>query len=184
MSMAALLVLSSCSGKEKESVPSLPGSLCWGEFTGSTVAPLLPTGKQAQVLMPDGPTFDVFRSRYRPSVACKVLVDGKEGFRAFAQRRSRGKGDDWASRGNSATRIAIGDEGFIWKTGVTSVILCERPDLPRGQDSALDKSERYVVLEINANKAPDNRKTRDVLASLMKQYVQFADRGLKCAKGA
>ncbi|MFG2148629.1 hypothetical protein ACGFRG_31205 [Streptomyces sp. NPDC048696] len=179
-----MLLLSGCSGKEGKSVPSLPENICWGAFDSSSVAPLLPTGRQAQVVMSEEPGFDIFKYRYQANASCDVKVDGKSGFYAFARRQIRGKGADWNYGGFSTIRIPIGDEGFIWKSTAASVFRCERPDLPTGWDAAVGRLERNVVLRLVAATAPDNGQTRAALTALMRRYVDFAKRELKCANGA
>ncbi|WP_188273908.1 hypothetical protein [Streptomyces sp. CBMA152] len=187
VALAGTLVLAGCA--DGNSVPSLPKSICWqGEFAGSTVSPLLPKGDKAQVKMPDDPVFDVFE--HRTSTYCSVFVDGgrgrgRESFLAWAQVRRSGRGTEWNHWGpRSTSRISVGDEGFLWATGAASVILCERPDLPRGAGYRLYKDQKYVELALVAEDAPDTRQTRETFTSLLTQYVQFAKRELKCANGA
>lgn len=187
VALAGILVLVGCA--DGDSVPRLPKNICWqGAFAGASVAPLLPKGDKAQVRMPDDPAFDAFE--HRTSTYCSVFVDGgrvhgRESFLAWAQLRRSGKGTGWNHWGPpSASRIPVGDEGFVWETGASAVILCERPDLPRGARFRLHEDQKYVELALVAEDAPDAPKTRDTLTTLLKQYVQFAKRELKCANGA
>ncbi|WP_329399289.1 hypothetical protein [Streptomyces melanogenes] len=185
MVLTGTLVLVGCA--DGDSVPNLPKSICWnGEFAGRSVEPLLPKGDKAQVKMPEAATFDVFE--HQSSTYCSVFVDGgrahgRESFRAWAQRRSSGKGTGWNHWGPSTNPVPVGDEGFLWAKGASSVILCERPDLPRGNRFRLLKEQKYVELALVAEDAPDTRQTRETLTALLKQYVQFAKRELKCANG-
>ena len=82
-----------------------------------------------------------------------------------------------AGRRRKGAPIEAGDEGFVWDDGAGSVFLCERPDLPRGL--ALPPSAKYIELELTADRSPKTQQTRDVLTTLMQQYVQFAKRELK-----
>ncbi|MFD9793299.1 hypothetical protein ACFWXK_20385 [Streptomyces sp. NPDC059070] len=164
-------------------MPSLPKNICWdGLFTGESVGPLLPEGKNARLLMPADPTFDVFEKR--SSTYCKIFVtsDLRESFLAWAERRSSGKGTGWNHWGPSTTRIAAGDEGFVWDTGASAVILCERPDL--GGKPGRFKDQKYVELALIAKDAANTARTRESLTTLIKQYADFAKRELKCANGA
>ncbi|MEU9096321.1 hypothetical protein [Streptomyces sp. NPDC048361] len=76
------------------------------------------------------------------------------------------------------TPVQAGDEGLVWGKGAGAVFLCERPDLPRGP--ALPPSQKYVELEISADRASDTPRTREVLTGLLKQYAAFAKQKLKC----
>ncbi|WP_158942485.1 hypothetical protein [Streptomyces sp. ERV7] len=173
-----MVVLSGCSDSN-DSVPSLPKSMCWGAFTGASVAPLLPHGSKAE-LSKDRP-FDVFGAR--GSTYCSLFIDGDARFIAFAERRRTGKGTEWNGWARSrGTRIDAGDEAFVWDGGAGSVFLCERPDLPRSD--ALPKSAKYVELTLTANRAPETPESRKTLTALMQRYVDFAKRELKCAGGA
>ncbi|WP_371652977.1 MULTISPECIES: hypothetical protein [unclassified Streptomyces] len=157
-------------------MPSLPKSMCWGAFTGKSTASLLPHGGKAELV--NKRPFDVFGAK--SSTYCTLYIDGDARFVAWAERRRSGKGTEWNGWAlNRGTRIAAGDEGFVWDGGAGSVFLCERPDLPR--NLALPKSAKYVELELTANKAPETAESRKTLTTLMQQYVDFAKRELKCA---
>ncbi|MFF3978743.1 hypothetical protein [Streptomyces sp. NPDC001828] len=169
-----LLALSSCS--HEPSVPSIPKSLCWGAFTGSSVTPLLPDGDSAS-LKNDG-RFDAFEAQ--SNAYCTLFVDDHAALIVSVERRNSGKGTDWNGFARThGTPVQAGDEGFVWDRGAGAVFLCERPDLPRGP--ALPPSQKYVELELSADRAPTVPRTREVLTVLLKQYVQFATRELKCA---
>ncbi|WP_369378583.1 hypothetical protein [Streptomyces sp. cg36] len=173
-----MLLLGACADDE-DSPPSVPESMCWGAFAGSSVTPLLPDGGKAD-LTNDRP-FDVFGAH--ASTYCTLRVDGDARFVAFAERRRSGKGTDWNGWARThGTRVDAGDEAFVWEGGAGSVFLCERPDLPRGD--ALPKTAKYVELTLTADRAPATEESRRVLTTLIKQYADFAKRELKCANGA
>ncbi|MFE4863128.1 hypothetical protein [Streptomyces sp. NPDC056670] len=173
--LAGALALSGCS--RAKSTPSLPDSVCWGAFGGVSVEPLLPDGEEASVRVSDA-EFGLFGGQ--ASAYCRVYVHGKEGFLAWAQARSSGKGTDWNHwGGRAATTIAAGDEGFLWATGASSVILCERPGQPRA--TTLSDAQKYLELAVVAEQAPPDEKSRTAFTNLIRQYVQFATRELKCA---
>ncbi|MEU2950332.1 hypothetical protein [Streptomyces xanthochromogenes] len=157
-------------------MPSIPNSLCWGAFTGPSVVPLLPNGGSASQRN-DSP-FDVFERQ--GSAYCTLFVDDHAAFVASVERRNSGKGTEWNGYARvHGTPVQAGDEGLVWSGGAGAVFLCERPDLPRGP--ALPASQKYVELELTADRAPDTPRTREVLTGLLQQYAQFAKHKLKCA---
>ncbi|WP_438293613.1 hypothetical protein [Streptomyces sp. HUAS TT7] len=154
----------------------MPKNICWGVFASGSVAPLLPNGGSA-ALENDRP-FDVFRGNEQTTY-CTVRIDGNSRFVAWAELRRSGKGTIWSLPArNFGTHIDAGDEAFVWDGAAASVFLCERPDLPR--NLVLPPSAKYIELELTADRSPKTQQTRDVLTTLMKQYVQFAKRELKC----
>ncbi|MGW8728281.1 hypothetical protein ACWGNF_19885 [Streptomyces sp. NPDC055808] len=167
-------MLGGCS--QEPSVPAIPKSLCWGAFPGGSVEALLPNGESAY--QRNESPFDVFEKQ--SSTYCSLFVDDHAAVIVQAERRNSGKGSDWNLYVRThGTPVQAGDEGFVWDRGAGAVFLCERPDLPRGP--ALPPSQKYVELELSADRAPTVPRTREVLTVLLKQYVQFATRQLKCA---
>ncbi|MGW2866108.1 hypothetical protein [Streptomyces sp. NPDC001205] len=153
----------------------MPKSICWEVFESSSVKPLLPNGDVA-ASENDRP-FDVFGSER--STYCALRIDRNSRFVAWAELRRTGKGTEWNGWArDKGVRIEAGDEGFVWDDGAGSVFLCERPDLPR--NLVLPPSAKYIELELTADRAPHTKRTRDILTSLMQQYVKFAKRQLKC----
>lgn len=171
--LIVVLLMAGCSAEP--SVPSMPKNVCWGVFASSSVAPLVPNGDTAKVEN-DRP-IDVFGSER--STYCAVRIDGNSRFVAWAELRRSGKGTDWNHAARTfGSHIEAGDEAFVWDGAAASVFLCERPDLPR--NLVLPPSAKYIELELTADRSPKTQQTRDVLTTLMKQYVQFAKRELKC----
>lgn len=169
-----LLLLCGCS--KEPSVPSIPQSLCWGAFVGSSVVPLLPKGESAY--QRNELPFDVFEKQ--SNTYCSLFVDDHAALVVQAQRRNSGKGTEWNRYVQKhGTPVQAGDEGHVWSGGAGAVFLCERPDLPRGP--ALPASQKYVELELTTDRAPDTPRTREVLTGLLQQYAQFAKHKLKCA---
>lgn len=170
-----LLVVGGCS--QEPSVPSIPKSLCWGAFRGEEIAPLLPTGKESQVAT-SGPEFDVVT--VHSSRSCRVYIDEKESFLAWAGVRSTGKGSSWNhwSGRQKTSPVDVGDEGFLFRKGVSSVMLCERPGLPRSP--TLSEAMKYVEMAIIVDHAPKDEVARTALPSLLRQYAQFVKQKLKC----
>lgn len=174
--VAAAIVLLLCGCSQKPSVPSIPKSLCWGAFSGSSVVPLLSKGESAH--QRNELPFDVFEKQ--GDTYCSLFVDDHAALVVQAVRRNSGKGTEWNRYVQKhGIPVQAGDEGHVWSGGAGSVFLCERPDLPRGP--ALPPSQKYVELELTTDRAPDTPRTRDVLTALLKQYVQFAKQKLKCA---
>ncbi|MFD9630440.1 hypothetical protein [Streptomyces violascens] len=81
-------------------------------------------------------------------------------------------------RAQTRDPVQAGDEGLVWDGGAGAVFLCVRPDLPRGP--ALPPSQKFVELELAADRALDTPRNREVLTGLLKQYAQFAKKELKC----
>jgi hypothetical protein len=172
--LTGIVVLSACSRSEGGSAPAVPETVCWGALTGSVVATLLPNGTQAEVKVQQ--PFEVFVGRSH--TYCGLRVDGKVSLAVWGDRKASGKGSDWNPLGKASTPIDVGDEGFVSQRGAAATFVCERPDLPRNQH--LTPADKYVQLVLLAYDAPEGQKTRDTLASLMRQYVKFAKLELKC----
>ncbi|MCT9087315.1 hypothetical protein N4G70_00350 [Streptomyces sp. ASQP_92] len=169
-----MLTMSGCSADP--SVPSMPKNMCWGAFASSAVAPLLPTGDAATV--ENNRPFDVFVPKDQTTY-CTVRIDNAARFIAWAELRRSGKGTDWNhSARHLGTRIEAGDEAFVWGGDAAAVFECARPDIARGP--TLPPSAKYIELQLTADRAPETQQTRDVLTTLMRQYVQFAKQALKC----
>ncbi|MEU9196312.1 hypothetical protein [Streptomyces hundungensis] len=156
-------------------MPSLPESVCWGVTTASSVEPLLPNGETAY--QRNERPFDVFEQQ--SNTYCSLFVDDHAAFTVYAVRVNGGKGTDWNGYARkNGTPVQAGDEGFVWDGGAGAVFLCERPDLPRGP--ALPPSQKYVELELSADRAPRSPRSREILALLLRQYADFAKGKLKC----
>ncbi|MER0446044.1 hypothetical protein ABR738_16000 [Streptomyces sp. Edi4] len=113
------------------------------------------------------------------SAYCALFVDDYAAFIVSVERRNSGRGSDWNGYARkNGTPVRAGDEGFVWDRGAGAVFLCERPDLPRGP--ALPPSQKYVELELSADRAPRTPRSREILTSLLQRYAEFARRALKC----
>ncbi|MFG2717216.1 hypothetical protein ACGFW5_02765 [Streptomyces sp. NPDC048416] len=114
------------------------------------------------------------------SRSCRIYVDEKESFMAWAQVRSTGKGTPWNhwSGRDPTTPIDAGDEGFLFDDGASSVMVCERPGLPRSP--TLTAAQKYVEMAIVAEHARTYEITQAALPALLRHYVQFVKQALKC----
>ncbi|MCX5382164.1 hypothetical protein [Streptomyces sp. NBC_00083] len=108
-------------------------------------------------------------------------MDQKEGFLAWAEVRSTGKGTAWDhwSGTDPTTPIDVGDEGFLFRDGADAVMLCERPGLPRS--STLSAAMKYVSMAIVVEHAPNDEIVRTTAPALLRQYVQFVKQKLQCS---
>ncbi|MEV5203366.1 hypothetical protein [Streptomyces sp. NPDC053720] len=165
--LAGLLV--GCSGSEEKAVPELPKRICWNAFASSDVLPVLPTGDKASV-------------HHRPfvlaedldSVTCSLDIDGAPMFAADAALRGFEGQVDWSSMDKANPQpIDVGKKGIIWDSGAASYFICEPSKGPNSPG-------RYIDLRITVGSAPDKAKLPSVLPALMKQFVAFAQRELKC----
>ncbi|MGW4160579.1 hypothetical protein [Streptomyces sp. NPDC004788] len=163
-------LLTSCS---KGEVPDLPEHVCWGAFAGSDVSPALPPGDKA--------TWD-----HRPflltadhdGTTCRVYVDGNRSFQATAYFKKFEGSINWAPWDRKKPKpLNVGDKGIIWDTGATAYFTCEPSKNP-------NTPGKYIELLITTHNSPDESKVQSVLPPLMKQFVTFAQRELKCPAGA
>ncbi|MFG3285718.1 hypothetical protein [Streptomyces sp. NPDC048111] len=169
------MVVLLCGCVQEPSAPSIPTSLCWGAFNGDAVAPLVPTGRSFS--QTNDIPFDVFEQR--SNTYCSLFVDDRDFLLVQVERGIGGKGTDWnvyARRHGSP--VQAGDEGLVYDGGAGAVFLCERPDLPTGPTRPL--SEKYVELELTADRAADTPRNREALTDLLKRFAQFAKQHLKC----
>ncbi|MFF2897769.1 hypothetical protein [Streptomyces sp. NPDC057966] len=165
--MAGLLV--GCSGGEGKAVPALPKRICWNAFASSDVVPILPVGDKADVYHRPFVLVDDL-----DSVTCSLDIDGAWKFLASATLRGFEDQIDWTSMDKANPQpINVGKKGIIWDGGAAAYFICEPS---RGPNSP----GKYIDLSINTDSVPDGAKLPSVLPALMKQFVAFAQRELKC----
>ncbi|MFJ2587739.1 hypothetical protein [Streptomyces sp. NPDC087538] len=162
-------LLAGCSGSEKKAVPKLPKRICWNAFASSDVSPILPAGDKAAVY-------------HRPfvlvedldSVTCSLEIDGASKFLATATLRGFEDQIDWTSMDKAKPQpINVGKKGIVWDIGAAAYLTCE----PSGGPNSPGK---YIDLRITAGSAPDKAKLPSILPALLRQFVTFAQRELKC----
>ncbi|WP_406344298.1 hypothetical protein [Streptomyces sp. NBC_00648] len=187
LSLVAVSALSGCSGsgnkKADESPPLLPERVCWGAFSGSSVAPLMSKGKGKSVEVKGDRTFDLY-GRWKHS-GCQIEINGVREFTAWGDRSWSEGGDLVKFMWNSMdplnpTPISAGDKGIIYRGGASAYFRCERPGRPPSPRNVSSADVKIVELGISANTEPRTQHTKDVLAALMRQFVQFAKSELKC----
>ncbi|MGW2182407.1 hypothetical protein ACWCXX_30835 [Streptomyces sp. NPDC001732] len=165
--LAGLLV--GCSSEEKKAVPELPKRICWGAFASSDVSPILPTGKKATL---SHRPF-VFAGNY-DSVTCSLDIDGATKFLANAALRGFEDQIDWNSVDKANPQpIDVGKKGIIWYDGAAAYFVCEPSKGPNSPG-------KYIDLFISTDSVPDKGKLPSVLPALLKQFMAFAQRELKC----
>ncbi|MFE3145079.1 hypothetical protein ACFXJ6_00140 [Streptomyces sp. NPDC059218] len=158
-----------CSGSKEKAVPELPKRICWNVFASSDVSPVLPVGDKADVYHRPFVLVDDL-----DSVTCTLAIDGAPGFLAYATLQGFEDQIDWTSMDKAKPQsINVGKKGIIWDSGAAAYFICEPS---RGPNSP----GKYIDLRITAGSAPDKAKLPSVLPPLMKQFVAFAQRELKC----
>ncbi|MFI8007525.1 hypothetical protein [Streptomyces sp. NPDC086010] len=168
--VSILLGLLGCSADEKtKAAPELPARICWGAFAGNDVDPLLPAGDAiTQRVDP------FYYSEHVRSLSCLVYVDGNYGFKAFATRKDSESEIDWSSWEQAHPKTTdAGKKAISWDKGAVSYIPCK----PTNSSPSFGT---YVELEVTADNAPDEKRARRILPVLLKQFVAFAEKELKC----
>ncbi|WP_406528909.1 hypothetical protein [Streptomyces sp. I8-5] len=162
-------LLAGCSDSERKAVPALPKRICWNAFASSDVSPILPVGDKADVY-------------HRPfvlvedldSVTCTLAIDGAPSFLAIATLQGFEDQIDWTPMDRANPQpINVGKKGIIWDSGAAAYFICEPSKGPNSPG-------KYIDLHITAGSVPDKAKVSSVLPALMKQFVAFAQRELKC----
>ncbi|MFD8013098.1 hypothetical protein [Streptomyces sp. NPDC058955] len=169
-------LLASCAASEEKAVPGLPERVCWnGAFAGSDVSPLLPPGEKAEFSRQSGRHFAL--AEELDSATCTLYIDGNTKFQAIATRRDFANSIDWSSWDSADPEpLDLGDKGIIYDTGAHASFTCEAARNPNAPG-------RYIELRIHADDAPDRSKLQTALPALMKDFMAYAQRELKCPGG-
>ncbi|MFF3781531.1 hypothetical protein [Streptomyces sp. NPDC001933] len=134
------------------------------------MSPILPAGDKAAVYHRPFVLVDDL-----DSVTCSLDIDGAPTFLAIATLRGFEDQIDWTSMDKAKPQpIDVGKKGILWDIGAATYFTCEPS---RGPNSP----GKYIDLFVNAGSAPDKGKLQRVLPALLKQFVTFAQRELKCA---
>ncbi|MEU0371265.1 hypothetical protein ABZ070_13550 [Streptomyces sp. NPDC006283] len=167
--MLLITPLVGCSRAETKSVPELPERICWDIFARKDVAPLLPTGEEATI---DVDPFVLDESLDEP--ICSLYIDGNTKFQAFARYQNFEDGIDWSSYDPANPEpINVGKEAIVWHNGAASYISCEPSKSP-------STPGKYIDLRLYTFGSPDDQTARKALPAMLKQFVAFAQRELKC----
>ncbi|MFJ5938665.1 hypothetical protein [Streptomyces sp. NPDC093071] len=170
-------LLAGCATGEEKTVPELPERICWnGAFAGNDVSPLLPPGDKVEFSRLSGRHFTL--TKELDSATCTLDIDGKTRFQASATRRGFAESIEWSSWDPADPKpLDLGEKGIIWDTGAASYFICEPAKNPNSPG-------RYIELMITAHYAPDKSKLQAALPELMKEFMAYAQRELRCAGGA
>ncbi|MFI9118003.1 hypothetical protein ACIGW0_01120 [Streptomyces bikiniensis] len=166
-------LLAGCATEEKKTVPKLPERICWnGAFAGSDVSPLLPPGDKAEFARLSGRHFTL--TDENDSAICTLYIDGNTKFQAIANLEKFEESIEWSSWDPARPKpLDVGEKGIIWNTGAASYFTCE-PAKNRNSPG------RYIELMIIAHYPPDKSKLQATMPALMKEFMAYAQRELKC----
>uniref|UniRef100_A0AAU2V8Q0 DUF3558 domain-containing protein n=1 Tax=Streptomyces sp. NBC_00003 TaxID=2903608 RepID=A0AAU2V8Q0_9ACTN len=186
VALIAIPALGGCSDSSKESdhvTPLLPPKVCWRAFDGTSVLPLLPKAEDPNAEIKGDSVFDLYG--HFKSAGCQIDVDGESRFTAWGDRSWSDGGalekHIWSSLTPlEPTPIAAGEKGIVYRGGARAYFRCERPDLPPSPRNVSPVEVKIVELGLSANSAPRTQHVKDVLTTLMQQYVHFAKQELKC----
>ncbi|MEV6326241.1 hypothetical protein [Streptomyces sp. NPDC051909] len=168
-------LLTGCSKGDEKAVPKLPERVCWGAFAGSDVASILPPGDKAEFDV-DGASF--FLTGDHDSASCNLYIDGNTGFLATADLQEFEESIDWTTWYKAKPKpLDAGDRAIVWHNGAAAYFTCEPAKNPNSPG-------KYVELSLSVHFAADESKVPGVLSPLMKQFVAFAQRELKCGADA
>ncbi|MEU2127521.1 hypothetical protein [Streptomyces sp. NPDC018352] len=165
-------LLAGCSSEERKAVPKLPERICWGAFASSDVSPVLPTGERATFS-----SWPFVLTEDHDSVSCILYIDGNTKFSASVSLEAF-EGVDWSSWEKANPKpIDVGEKGIFWGTGASAYFTCEPSKGPNSPG-------KYIDLYVSAGDAPDESKLPKVLPKLLRQFVAFVQRELKCGASA
>lgn len=170
-------LLAGCATAEEKAVPKLPERICWGgAFAGDDVTPLLPPGDKAEFSPLAGRAFILTGDI--DSAVCTLYIDGNTKFQAVANFEEFEKSIEWSSWDSADPKpLDVGDKGIIYDTGANAYFTCEPAKNP-------SSTGKYIELRIHADYAPDRSRLQAALPALMKEFLVFAQRELKCPGGA
>ncbi|MFB7279770.1 hypothetical protein ACFCZV_21870 [Streptomyces hydrogenans] len=166
------VLLAGCSESEPKAVPHLPERVCWGAFSGSEVAALLPEGEKVTV---SNDAFELTDSL--DSETCSVDVDGITRFMVNATFREFEDEIEWSSWGSRDPRpLGVGKGGVIWDGGGATHFACEPSTSPSDPG-------KYIALYVHTLGGVDREKIRSAVPGLLEEFMAFAERELKCPTG-
>ncbi|MFJ3097232.1 hypothetical protein [Streptomyces hydrogenans] len=167
------VLLAGCSEDKPQAVPELPARVCWGAFSGSEISPFLPAGEK--VTVSDG---DFVLEESLDSETCSVDVDGITRFTAHATFREFERSIEWSSWDSRDPRpLDVGKGGVIWDGGGATHFACEPSTSPSDPG-------KYIALYVHTLGGVDREKIRSAVPGLLKEFMTFAQRELKCGGGS
>ncbi|WP_189893943.1 hypothetical protein [Streptomyces xantholiticus] len=162
-------IVTGCSNGEAKAVPELPGRICWDVFASKDLIPFLPSGDKVTIsARPFALAEDL------DSTTCSLDIDGRTQFQASARYENFERGIDWSSyKKADPDPIDVGEKGIIWYNGAASYVACEPSKTP-------STPGKYIDLHLSTFDPPEDEQPRKALPTLLKQFVAFAQRELKC----
>ncbi|MFJ4873480.1 hypothetical protein [Streptomyces sp. NPDC088757] len=170
--MALTGLLAGCSQSGPKAAPELPERICWGAFSGPEVNRILVPAEKA-----DHQAERFVLAEVGDEVSCRIYADRATSFRAAAElldAESDAEREMW--RFPDALPLGMGTVGSIRNGGAATYFACE----PAG---SFTRSGKYVALDIRFTRVPDEAKAQDALPGLLKNFLIFAERELRCTGG-
>ncbi|MEW2635869.1 hypothetical protein AB0903_30590 [Streptomyces sp. NPDC048389] len=170
MTTLSLTAVVGCSDGESEVMPKLPKRICWGVFTAGEIAPLMPTGKKAEM------SSDPFLlNEEMDSATCNLYIDGRHGMLVNAKLLDYEGQVDWAPWDKANPQpIDVGARGLTWGTGAGTHIVCDASKSPADPG-------KYIELRLSTDRSPDEKRLRAALPGLLQRMVDFAEHELNCS---
>ncbi|QEV34890.1 hypothetical protein CP977_24270 [Streptomyces cinereoruber] len=111
------------------------------------------------------------------SETCSVDVDGVTRFMVNARFREFERSIEWSSWDQLDPRpLDVGKKGIIWDVGAATYFACEPSKSPSDPG-------KYITLYIAALGKVDSEETKNAVPGLLKKFMAYAQRELKCPEG-
>ncbi|MFF5500400.1 hypothetical protein [Streptomyces roseolus] len=171
VALAGLLV--GCSPGAPKAAPELPERICWGAFSGPEVNRILaPSEKVSHSARP------FVLTEEGDHASCQVYADRATSFMAGVELlASEDEAEREMWRFPDALPLDVGTGGSIRPGGAATYVACDPA-------ASFGRSGTYIALEIDFSIVPDEAKAQDALPGLLKGFLAFTERELRCGGGA
>ncbi|MGA5871472.1 hypothetical protein [Streptomyces cinereoruber] len=171
--MALAGLLAGCSQSEPKATPELPERVCWGAFSGPEVNRILAPAEKV-----DHQADQFLLAEADDDASCRILADRVPSFVATAELLDfEGSAEREIWWFPDALPLDVGRAGSIRHGGATTYFACEPA-------ASFSRPGKYVTLDIRFGGVPDEAKAQEVLPGLLKDFLAFAERELRCGGGA